>query len=347
MGYPVAGARRLLGVAGSTMLRSSRGRLFVTLTIACLVTSACTGPQSALDPTGHDAVRIERLFIWMAAGGVLLWLFVVGLAMWLPGRVQRSERTDHLLIAGGIALPLLVLTPLLAFGLAGIPPMLAPAPGRSLVIEVVGQQWWWRVRYLRPGHPPLDTANELRLPAGRRIDVHLTSADVIHSFWIPSLAGKMDMIPGRINRLPVQPLEVGVFRGACAEFCGTSHARMNLEATVLPQAEFDAWIARESADAAAPASDAAARGREAFLRHGCATCHTIRGTEARGVTGPDLTHVGARRMIAAGQRRTDVSEVRDWIAHTKAVKPEARMPAFSALPDDTLTALASYLVGLQ
>ena len=172
----------------------------------------------------------------------------------------------------------------------------------------------------------------------------LASDNVIHSFWIPSLAGKMDMIPGRITNLSIRPAATGVFRGACAEYCGTAHALMSLYVEVMPREEFERWLALQSRPA--QPADAAA-GRDLFLANGCSACHTIRGTPANGAIGPDLTHVGTRLSLAAGILPNEPEAFLRWIARTEEIKPGVHMPAFGMLPDGELQALAVYLEQLK
>jgi cytochrome c oxidase subunit 2 len=222
------------------------------------------------------------------------------------------------------------------------------AAGDGLKIAVSGEQWWWRVRYLPPGgSEPIESANEVRLPLGRRVELELTSPDVIHSFWIPPLGGKVDMIPGRLTRLVLEPTRTGKFRGACAEFCGTSHALMAFSVVVLEEAAFEDWLAEEAAASTPPASPAAALGRELFLQVGCGACHTVRGTEADGTIGPDLTHLASRGTLGAGTFPNSFDDLVHWIAHTEQVKPGVRMPSFGALPAPHIEAIAAYLEGLE
>jgi cytochrome c oxidase subunit II len=305
--------------------------------------------QSALSPAGREAAIMADLFVWMAIGGALIWIAVIALALYAPYAADvKSPRVQNaLIVGGGVVFPVIVLLLLMIAGLRELPAILAPPPDRTLVLEISGSQWWWRVKYLRSGHEPIELANEIRLPVGRRVDATLKSLDVIHSFWVPSIAGKIDMIPGRINRIALEPTRVGTYRGACAEFCGTSHARMNLIAVVMDPAEFDRWLEAQAMPADAPADPAAQRGAAAFNEHGCNTCHTIRGTDAVGVDGPDLTHVGGRETLAAGLLPTGTEEFRRWISSTELLKPGAHMPAFSKLPDETLQSLAVYLAQLQ
>lgn len=313
------------------------------------VAAGCSGMQSALDPAGRDAARAADLFYWMTAAGIAIWAAVVALGLYAPrARSPLTERAGMgLIVGGGVAFPVLVLSVLLTFGLAEIPRMLEPAPAGGPTIEVTAQQWWWRVRYLLPDRQPIELANELRLPVGRRVNLRLASADVVHSFWVPSVAGKMDMIPGRVNRHALEPTRTGVYRGACAEFCGTSHARMNFVVAVVEPQAFDDWIAGQAQPARTPEPGDAERGRAAFAVHGCANCHAIRGTDARGVVGPDLTHLASRHTIAAGTLPLDEAALRRWITQTQLVKPGAHMPAFAQLPDDVVAAMAAYLTGLE
>jgi cytochrome c oxidase subunit 2 len=193
----------------------------------------------------------------------------------------------------------------------------------------------------------VETANEIRLPVNERIELQLTSPDVIHSFWVPSIAGKMDLIPGRVTRLALEPTRTGAFRGACAEYCGASHALMAFTVVVVERDEFEQWLEAQAAPASGPADALAARGGTAFITNGCTACHTIRGTAAAGVIGPDLTHVGGRTRIGAGTLENDAAAFVAWISETDRIKPGVHMPAFRALSRDDLSALGAYLDGLQ
>lgn len=317
---------------------------------ATLWLAGCSGPQSALDPAGEGAERLAVLFWWMAAGALLIWLIVVALLLYsyrAQPEPHNQRKAKILIIGGGALVPTLVLAVLLAVGLAELPRLLASPPAGSLRIAVSGEQWWWRVRYLPPGGPEVVLANEIRLPVGEPVEFLLESPDVIHSFWIPSLGGKVDMIPGRVTRLTLAPTRTGVFRGACAEYCGASHALMAFDAVVMEKGAFDRWLALQAQPARTPPSPLAARGGELFLAHGCGACHTVRGTPADGVVGPDLTHVGGRTTLGAGILANEPGAFRRWIAATEAVKPEVHMPAYGMLPPDELQALSAYLDGLQ
>jgi len=305
--------------------------------------------QSTLIPAGREAELMANVFMWMAIGGVIIWAAVILLAWYAPraAPVKNTRIQTALIVGGGVVIPVIVLLVLMIAGLRELPAILAPANDNTLALEVSGAQWWWRVKYLRSGQEPIELANEIRLPVGRRINATLKSLDVIHSFWVPSIAGKIDMIPGRINRISLEPTRVGTYRGACAEFCGTSHARMNLIAVVMEPDEFNRWLTEQARPAGTPTDPIAQRGESAFHEHGCNTCHTIRGTDALGIDGPDLTHVGGRETLAAGLLPTRPEAFRRWISSTELLKPGAHMPAFSKLPDDTLQSLATYLAQLQ
>ena len=308
------------------------------------------GPQSALAPAGRDAERIADLFAVMTVGAALVWIAVVGLTLYASRRrtqVHPERHANALILGGGVVFPVIVLTALLVYGLAPLPDVLAlPPPGR-LTIAVTGEQWWWRVRYQPPGGPAFELANEIRLPAGERIELQLASADVIHSFWVPSLAGKLDMVPGRLNRIALEPTRTGVFRGQCAEYCGTSHAFMSFYVVVMEPDAFAQWLRDEQGDAVPPADPLAASGQTAFLSHGCGACHTVRGTPAAGVVGPDLTHVGRRVSLGAGTLRNTPGDLQRWIEATDWVKPGVHMPAYNMLDGGDLVPLAAYLSGLR
>lgn len=328
------------------------GRGLVAAGVAILLLSACRGEQSALDPAGRGADQIATLFWVMVAGGALIWIAVVAVTIYAIRIRPKShdDRTARLLIIGGGAVfPTVVLGALLAWGLAMMPGLLAAPPEGSLEIAVSGEQWWWRVTYLSYDGTPLEveTANEIHLPVGEPVRFKLDSPDVIHSFWIPSLGGKMDMIPGRTNVLTLHPTRTGRFRGACAEYCGASHALMSLWVVVEEKEAFERWLAKESSPAGEPVDPVAASGRDLFLSSGCGACHAVRGTEADGVVGPELTHVGSRLSLGAGTLANDPVAFRAWIRDPEGIKPEVKMPAFGMLGDEGIEAIARWLEGLE
>jgi len=311
--------------------------------------SGCDGQQSALNPAGTGAQSIAELFWWMCGGGLLIWAVVMGIALYATqahpeAHGIRSAR--WLILGGGIIFPVVVLTGLLTYGLMLMPP-LRSTTDIDLRVDVSGEQWWWRVRYQTEAGETVELANEIRLPVGERVAFSLTSPDVIHSFWIPSLGGKVDMIPGRTTQLVLEPTRTGTFRGACAEYCGTSHALMNFAVVVMTRDAFDQWLAEQAEPAQLPATELQQAGQQAFLANGCGACHQVRGTAADGTVGPDLTHVGSRLTLAAGTLPADVDAFRRWIGHSSEIKPDVRMPAFGMLPEAQLNAMAHYLKGLK
>jgi cytochrome c oxidase subunit 2 len=319
--------------------------------LAGVLLVACDGPQSALAPDGVAARALAELWWIMLAGAVLIYLFVVAAAVFaIRARPQpRPEIIGHaLILGGGVALPVVVLTGLLTYSLfLGRDLREATAP-EALRIEVVGKQWWWEVRYFPPGRgEPVVSANELRLPVGEPVELSLKSTDVIHSFWLPRIAGKRDMIPGRTNTLVLEVEEPGVYRGQCAEYCGGPHALMAFYAVGLAPDEFAAWLEHEARPAPAPEDPFLARGRDLFVDGGCGACHTIRGTPADGEFGPDLTHLGGRLSLAAGILPNNVGTIAGWIADAQHLKPDNKMPSFNVFSGEELRALAGYLASLE
>jgi cytochrome c oxidase subunit 2 len=303
----------------------------------------------ALRTAGRDAAETASLFWVMAAGAVVIWLVTTALSLYATRtrRAPWSERAGLLLIAvGGGVVPVVVLAALFAFGLPSLARQRDDGANATTTVTVIGEQWWWRVQYELPGGTRVELANEVRLPRDRVTAVTLTSTNVIHSFWVPALAGKVDMTPGRVTHLTLEPTIAGTYRGVCAEYCGASHARMGFDVEVMEPAEFDRWLIEESRPAIEPAG-AVADGEKAFAGNGCAACHTIRGTSAIATIGPDLTHVGRRRRIAAASLLNQPDELVRFIARPDHIKPGVLMPAFSMLPESELRAIAAYLQSLR
>jgi cytochrome c oxidase subunit 2 len=217
-----------------------------------------------------------------------------------------------------------------------------------LRIEVIGKQWWWEVRYEQPGGGEhIVLANEIRIPVDRPVELVLSSADVIHSFWAPSLAGKVDMIPGRTTRLRIQTSEAGTYRAQCAEYCGGQHALMSLVVVATNPNEFATWLERQRQPAPVPTQEFLKAGYDAFFKGNCQTCHTIRGTSARGTEGPDLTHVGGRRSLGAGVLDNHIGTMAGWIAGAQDIKPGSKMPSEPVFTGVELRALSAWLGSLE
>jgi cytochrome c oxidase subunit II len=315
-----------------------------------LAVAGCGSEQSVLAPGSPEAAEVARLFWVMVAVTTPILVLVTALLLWaiLPERFRRPHVTGRVFVlGGGIVLPALVL-PGFTFWSYEMGVRHGPSDAAELVVEVTGHKFWWEVQYRLPGaEERVTSANELRLPVGRRVRFEVTGADVIHSFWVPALGGKIDMIPGRINVIELMPERVGVHRGQCAEFCGRQHAFMAFLAVVKPADEFDAWLARERLPAETPRSEEARRGQQAFAQAGCGTCHTVRGTEADGRLGPDLTRVGSRLTLAAGMLDNNIGNLAGWIVDAQGIKPGNRMPSFDGLDGPTVRAITRYLDGLR
>ncbi len=303
--------------------------------------------HSALAAHGDAASQIAALtWVLFALAGCVFAL--VALATWIalagPARFRAILASRQTIVIAGFVFPVVVLTVLLFTGLRLTAALTSDATD-PLKILVRGEQWWWRVNYTLADGGRFESANEIRIPVGKPVQFELTTADVIHSFWIPSLAGKMDMIPGRVTTLRLSADRPGIYRGICAEYCGGPHAWMALSVIAVPQAEFEDWLNK----AARPASLNAAQrvGGELFLRAGCGGCHSISGTEANGSIGPSLTKLGTRRMLAAGALPMSEDNVARFITHSPEVKPGNKMPPFRMFNAAELSALSAYLMAQQ
>jgi cytochrome c oxidase subunit 2 len=303
--------------------------------------AGCAGVQSTFSAFGREAESTRALTFGMTIAGALIAAGVAALVVHAirapPGRLDHRRGMRVILWLGGVG-PVALLCVLLLLSLPTMRSLRAEPAG--LVIAVDGEQFWWRVRYAAASGLRVESANEIRLPVGRTVTLELTSADVIHSFWVPGLAGKMDMIPGRTNTLVVYATRAGRFRGACAEFCGLSHARMAIDVVALAAPDFDRWLA----EAERPASDAHDAGRDLFGAYGCDGCHAIRGHFAGSTIGPDLTHFGSRTSLGAGASALTRDAVARFIRDSTSLKPGSRMPAFGSMPQDDAERVAAYLL---
>lgn len=313
-----------------------------------LALGGCAGQQAVLAPMGPEASLIARLGWLLFAGGTAI--FVVTMLLLLlalgggPG-LRRRLASRRAILLGGVAFPVVVLSALLVHSLVLAAGLGARGTEAPLRVEVIGRQFWWEVRYPEQG---IVTANEIHLPAGRPVEFLLSSPDVIHSFWVPALHGKLDMIPGRVNRLRLTTGAPAVLRGQCAEFCGAQHALMAFFVVVETEAEFAAWVQRQRSPVGRPQDPFLALGWDAFGRAGCGGCHAVRGTPWNGRAGPDLTLVGSRQTIAAGTLDTHRATLGGWIGAPQAIKPGSLMPGFAAvLEGRELRAVAAWLESLE
>lgn len=329
--------------------RTSLGLPAILAAAGCLPLAGCNWSQSVLAPRGSGATAIDTLSWVLFVGAALVTLLVVGFLT--AALLLRRERTawmtsSSFIIGFGIVFPVGTLTPLLAFSTMVSRTLHSAEPGMR--IEVIGEQFWWRVHYLdASGATTLATANEIRIPLGTPVEFILKTNDVIHSFWVPNLAGKLDMIPGRVTRLTFSATAPGVYRGQCAEYCGAQHALMAFYVVATPPREFKTWIARQAGSAPEPATPFLARGRQLFLDAGCGSCHTVRGTPADGRLGPDLSRVGSRLSIGAGSFPVNVGTLAGWTSSAQHLKPGSLMPAFGNLQGEQLRAIAAYMESLK
>lgn len=304
--------------------------------------------QSVLHPAGADAAVIGQ-FAWVLFGaGAVILLAVMALLLLSLRRHARPLPAKAWILGAGVAFPVVVLSALLVWSTWRSAELRPQTSNGALALSVTARMWWWDVRYAGPGGgPEIAAANELHIPVGQDVYVGLNSADVIHSLWVPALAGKRDTIPGRVTGLRLRADKPGIYRGQCAEYCGAQHARMALHVVALAQPDYDAWLARQARPAAQPASELALRGRAVFLEQRCQSCHTIRGVTDSAQLGPDLTHVGSRMQIGAGTLINHRGTLAGWIADPQAIKPGVFMPPASGIDGASLRALAAYLEQLK
>jgi cytochrome c oxidase subunit II len=338
--------------------KQMRGPAARSFLFAALLLSSCSPLQSALAPEGDTARAIAGLFWFFVAVCAAVWLIVMALLLIAVLRKRTAmpdpqiepdvarERRIAFVIAGGIAVTVIVLAVFTGASFLSNKSFAEPRP-HSLTIKVTGHQWWWQVNYeAHQADQTFETANEIHIPVGQPVKLDFESPDVIHSFWVPNLAGKQDLIPGRYTELTIKADKPGIYRGQCAEYCGIQHAHMAMFVVVQEPQEFAAWRAQQLRSASSPNSAALRRGRQVFVGSACAMCHTITGTTAGGHVGPDLTHFGSRMTIAAGTTRNSLGNLTGWIADPQGVKPYTRMPAV-ALTGPDLTAVSHYLESLK
>jgi cytochrome c oxidase subunit 2 len=356
-------ARDVCGGGGTKGRGSSRnwtGQWVPLVSCALALVSGCTTAvdQSALHPAGPAAAEIA--WLWWFMLGTFSAVFLLVLVLLFVAISRGPERAANIvaeasdssapegastgfIVAGGIVLPVAVLLPLFVLSLRTSASLRQPDEKKSLTVRVVGHMWWWEVRY--PEHD-IVTANEIHIPVGEPVRLELASADVIHTFWVPRLNGKRDMIPGMETAFWIRADEAGIYRGQCSEYCGTQHANMSYRVIALERTEFDAWLAERRRPRGELQNAAERRGYEVFMTAGCPQCHAVRSTAAKGNAGPDLTHLGSRRMIGGEMRVNHRAELAGWIADAQAIKPGIKMPRTYLAADD-LMALVTYLESLK
>ena len=328
----------------------------LTLGAATAVAAAGCDRMSLLATRGVTGAHETALgwFLLITASVVVVVITILVLAAWARARSRPAggavmaggHRGFSWIVWGGIVVPSIILIVAFAFTLVTLKAVAEPAGAPVATIRVVGHQWWWEVHYESAAPDQAVTAaNEIHIPVGEPVQFELESADVIHSFWVPQLAGKTDMIPGQTNEMWIEAKQPGVYTGTCGEFCGAQHAHMLLRIVAESPDQYTAWLAGQRR-AAAPPPDSAAAGLHVFLTTGCANCHTIRGTAAGGNVGPDLTHIASRQTIAAGTLPNTKGNLIGWITDAPAIKPGADMPRM-AVPARDLPTLVAYLETLR
>jgi cytochrome c oxidase subunit 2 len=310
--------------------------------------------QSMLRPAGVQATRIESLWwimFWVTLAVTVIVLAALAFALVRGSRGEAKEPPPEGRLLTGIGVAtgatVIILFGLLVVSIVTGRAMASQRDETALVIEVTAYQWWWNVEYQHPEpEQRVRTANELHLPLGRTVAIKLLASDVIHSFWVPALHGKLDAIPGHSAVLWLRPDRAGVYRGQCAEYCGLQHAHMAFTVVVEESDAFERWIQGQRVTAVAPASPQARRGQDLILSGPCVLCHTVRGTAAGGRLAPDLTHIATRSTLAAGTLPNTREHLVSWLRNPQAIKPGARMPLIG-LSDDDWQAVAAYLEGLK
>jgi cytochrome c oxidase subunit 2 len=336
-------------------------RLLLAATLASLC--ACAGNHAALNPAGPDARRIAG--VWWLFFDVAVAVYVIVIAALVfalmrkrtapadstprtesSGATRAEDGASRIIVGTAVGITVAVLI-VLALSDFLAQHTLAKSPPDPLRIELTGYQWWWGVQYDDPDPAGrFHTANELHVPVGRTVQLIMSSQDVIHSFWLPNLQGKKDLIPGRVTEAVFTAERPGVYEGQCAEFCGYQHAKMRLIVHADPQDAFNAWKAKQHQPGQAPQTDDQHHGLEVFMQSSCSLCHTIQGTHAQATIGPDLTHLAGRGTLAAGSLPNTPENLSSWILDPQHIKPGVRMPGTAMSPQD-LRALVAYLTSLQ
>jgi cytochrome c oxidase subunit II len=325
---------------------------------------------SMLDAKGTGAAIISQEWWILLAAGTAITLLVTVLMLWAVARQKRRDADGQAarenagggqvdlrdmpaeahagggtrwIWLGGIAMPLVVLLGVFALTVMDLRALGAAPSPETAAVQVNGHRWWWEVEYPDLG---ITTANQIYVPVGQAVKIQLTAYDVIHSFWVPQLQFKRDLIPGQMNTMWLQADKPGIYRGLCAEYCGLQHAQMNFMVVALEPKDYEQWVAHEGSDAEKPTEPLAKAGQQVFLGKNCMYCHSIRGTSAAGWLGPDLTHLASRLTIAGGSLENNTGNLGGWILDPQHIKPGALMPA-TPMSGQELQELLAYLNSLK
>lgn len=347
------------------MIRRARNSFLIA---SLVMLSGCRYAQSIFHTRGPAANSISELS-WAMTILFVVTTLIMGVLLAIAFYRRRGTLAEHepldaeggqmWIAIGGIAIPLVVLTVLFVVGLSlmsdfpihGMPGM--PSSGQMVrnmkpQILIVGHQWWWEIHYLNDDpSKSFVTANELHLPVGKPVNIEVKTADVMHSFWIPALNGKVDLIPGQPNFIRVVASQTGMFKGQCAEYCGDQHANMRLLAFVQKPDAYNAWLADQRRPGAQPSTPESQAGEKIFVSTQCAKCHTVRGTTANGSFAPDLTHIGSRKMIASDIYPNNIAYLEAWITHAQSLKRDCRMPDLPDYTGEQISDLVAYLRQLK
>ena len=329
--------------------------------VLAVASAGCYARMDALAPASQQASHIAHLFWWMLGVATGVYVVVIAAFFWAafrrrrPGvpnaydKIEVSEGTSRRLtlgVASATGLTVLILLVFLVYDF-GIARTIANKPETMLTIEATGYQWWWKFRYKDPDQSKeVVSANELHIPVGVPVQVQLRAQDVIHSFWVPNLRGKKDLVPGYVTSTWFRADAPGIYRGQCAEFCGHQHAKMAFFVIAEPKEQYAQWLEAQRKPANEPTDSLARAGLKVFLSAPCSLCHSVAGTDARGTLGPDLTHLASRRSIAAGTLPMTRGHLAGWIVDPQAIKPGVKMPSNQLQPND-LQALLAYLETLK
>lgn len=325
-----------------------------------LLLVGCEHAQTTLFSRGPAAHRIAEMQ-WLLIIMFLVFTAIMAVLIGWPAIARKGTLAEHepvdaggghaWITIGGLIIPCIVLFVLFVLGLqllASFPIHNANKAHVKPDILVIGHQWWWEVHYLND-NPSLQftTANEIHVPVGEPVNIELKTKDVIHSFWVPALHGKVDMIPGRTNFIRVEASKAGDYPGQCSSYCGAEHALMRLLVVAQPPAAYDDWLERQREPGATPTTQEEMAGEQTFVSGPCALCHTVRGTIAGGTVGPDLTHIGSRRYLASNVIPNNNAYLEAWITHAQSFKPEAQMPDLTQFTGTQLRDMTAYLRQLQ
>ena len=349
---PPAPLNKLVGRSWGPQGWTRLGLLAALIVVILGVAAACgPTPQTTLEPTTQQGRNSLNLLLFVFWAGLAVFVIVEGVLIYVLIRYRRRrgdalppQTHGHLgLEIGWTIAPTALIVLIAVFTVPVIFDNARTASADALQVRAIGHQWWFEFQY--PGLN-VTTANELHLPVDQEVELLIESSDVLHSFWVPQLRGKLDMVPGRSGRMVVNPEETGTFLGQCAEFCGTAHALMKFTVVVESPDEFESWVARQLAERTPPEGELAQQGEELITTTGCSLCHTIRGTSAEQTLGPDLTHVGSRKHLAANVLENTPEEMARWLRDPQAIKPGNEMLALG-LSEDQIEALVAYLDGLK